>query len=101
MKKRVIVADLIITVFPKEASIICEKLQWLKLHLVQPIFPNMPFNVIRVYFRTVKYSDFDAESSFHPKLSEMIPRIWLPYCSVSKKIYCPVYAIFNILVILS
>ena len=91
-----IVDELSPFVIPREASPICEKLQWLKLHPVQPILSNMPFDATRVYFRTtsITYSDA-AKSSLQPKQSEMIPRKWLSYCSETKKIYCSMCAVFS------
>jgi hypothetical protein len=92
-----IVSELSPFVIPREASPICEKLQWLKLRPVQPILSKMPFDVTRVYFRTTSITHSDAvKSSLQPKRSEMIPRKWLSYCSETKKIYCGVCAFFSI-----
>lgn len=94
--KEVITDESTITAFviPKETSPINEKLQWLKLHPVQPILPNMPFDVTRIYFRNITHSD--AGSSLQSKQSETIPRKWLSYCSESKQIYCGICAVFSI-----
>jgi len=86
-------------IIPKRESPIHEKLQWLKLHPVQPISPTIPFDVSRVYFRNIaktKFAEADGKPSPERKPSETIPRKWLSYCCESKMVYCDVCAVFSI-----
>lgn len=79
------VVSLLPFIIPKEKLSIHEKLQWLKLHPIQPTCPRPPFDSSRLYFRQIKTLD---------NTTEMIPRKWLSFCFEDKKVYCSVCAVF-------